>query len=343
VTTSGNQNIGTDWRIAQNGAHLEVTNLTSGLQFYSFRSGGFQNAHACGTSGAGCEYRSSLGTISVPLATQTTNFISQLLFSGHNGTQYIQCASVKATSLQNWSVGNTGSKLQFFVTPINTTGMQNVMEIDSTIRPSVPIIGSNTTASTGTTTGSIVTPGGIGIGGAINGMSPIGGYYAQTNTVTVVNTITETSLIGTGVGQMFIPANSMTIGQSCNLNFGGLMSCLNNSSLVINLYCGLGGGTLLATIPHTLIPTSASKWWGCSAYFTIRTIGPPTVGSISVRAVYTQNVDTGNDIFGQSFHVVNSSTFRSDLDNQLIIKAQWGTASPSNTIAMAQCVLTRNY
>ena len=80
VTTNGNQNFSTDWRIARNGTHLELTNTSGTSQFWSWRSGGFINQHGTGGS-TGIEYRSSNGTIAVPTATTSGNNITQLLFN----------------------------------------------------------------------------------------------------------------------------------------------------------------------------------------------------------------------------------------------------------------------
>lgn len=131
VSSTGALNIGTQWRLIENAGALEVNNISTGLQFYSFRPGGFTNSHAAGTGGAGVEYRSSLGTISVPTATQNTNTVSQLNFNGHNGSGYIQTGAIKSISTQNWTVGNCGSKIQLFSTPLNTSGMIVVLELDA--------------------------------------------------------------------------------------------------------------------------------------------------------------------------------------------------------------------
>jgi hypothetical protein len=57
-------------------------------------------------------------------------------------------------------------------------------------------------------------------------LSPIQGLYTQTADKTVVNTITPTSLIGTGLGSLSVPANGFAVGDSFigemkgNINIG---------------------------------------------------------------------------------------------------------------------------
>jgi hypothetical protein len=207
----------------------------------------------------------------------------------------------------------------------------------------------NTNESTSTTTGSLHTAGGLGVigninfGGLINGLTAGGGLFAQTSTVVVANTVVETNIIGTGVGSITMPANALTVGTSCVVEAGGVMSCLNNSTLVIRVYCGVSGTTLLATFPTLTIGTSTGRWFGLALYFTIRTIGIAGVASISIRGVYQQNIDVGNELYGTSFHTVNNTTFNSTVSNTLLVSIQWGVASASNTLSNAQFVLTKSY
>ena len=207
----------------------------------------------------------------------------------------------------------------------------------------------NATASTTTTTGALKVSGGVGIvgnlnvGGTINNLTAGGGAFAQTNTVTVANTVVETSLMGTGQGSLSVPANTFTVGGSYIVEAGGVMSCLNNETLTIRIYGGATGTTLLGTVPTLTISTTTGKWWGTSMYFTVRTLGVAGVASLSARVIYSQTVDVGNNFFGSSFHTLNTTTFDTTLLNTLRITAQWGTASASNTIAQAQCVLTKSF
>ena len=207
----------------------------------------------------------------------------------------------------------------------------------------------HTTESTSTTTGCLILRGGVGIaknlnvGGLINDLTVGGGAFAQTNTVTVANTIVETSLMGTGVGSLTVFANRFTVGGSYIVESGGVMSCLNNAQLIIRIYGGVSGLTLLGTLPTLIVPVSTSKWWGVTMYFTVRTLGIAGIAALSSRATYNQNVDVGNNLFGSSFHVINNTTFDTTIDNTLRITAEWGAASASNTISQAQCVLTKSY
>lgn len=301
-------------------------------------------------AGAGIDYFYANGTLASPTAVVLGKPLSENVYYGYNGSAYVFSADMACWPLENWAVGATGSMLEFYTTPIGSSSMSSILTLrqdGSQVNSKYTI--NNTTASTSTTTGSLIVKGGCGIAGSLNVAGTIndltagGGAFAQTNTVTVVNTVVETALTGTGVGSLSVPANKFGVGGSYIAEAGGVMSCLNNETLTIRIYGGATGTTLLGTIPTLTIPTSTGKWWGVAMYFTVRTLGIATVASLSVRATYTQNVDTGNNLFGSSFHTVNTTTFDTTILNTLRITAQWGSASASNTIAMAQCVLTKSF
>lgn len=174
---------------------------------------------------------------------------------------------------------------------------------------------------------------------SINNLTPAAGSFAQTSSVVIVNTTTESTILGTGQGSLSVPADKFRLGGSYRISAGGVMSCLNNTDLTIRLYGGPAGTTLLGTVPTLTIPTSTGKWWGLECYFTIRALGGAGVGVFSFRAKYEQNVDSQNGLIGQSVHSIESTNFDSTVLNTLNITAQWGAASTSNTFTTTQCVL----
>ena len=173
----------------------------------------------------------------------------------------------------------------------------------------------------------------------INNLTPAAGSFAQTSSVVIVNTTTESTILGTGEGSLSVPPNKFRLGGSYRISAGGVMSCLNNTDLTIRLYGGATGSTLLGTIPTLTIPTSTGKWWGLECYFTIRALGGANTAVFSFRAKYEQNVDSQNGLIGQSIHSIESTNFDTTILNILNITAQWGTASTSNTFTTTQCVL----
>ena len=62
------------------------------------------------------------------------------------------------------------------------------------------------------------------------------GLYAQTALGTLItNTITETSLVGAGVGTLFVPANAFSVGNSFIAKMCGNISCAGNETIRIRI------------------------------------------------------------------------------------------------------------
>ena len=71
------------------------------------------------------------------------------------------------------------------------------------------------------------------------------GLYAQTvQSATLTNSTTETSVVGTGVGSLSVPADAFVVGDSYHAKIGGVISAQNNDTITIRIKTG---STVLAT------------------------------------------------------------------------------------------------
>jgi hypothetical protein len=180
----------------------------------------------------------------------------------------------------------------------------------------------------------------------INSLTPVGGFFSQITNIAVdslANPPTEQNMIAdTGAGTRVVPANAFIVGGNYRISQGGFLTCSNNAQLTIRIYGGATGTTLLGSLPTLTIPTSSNQWFGIESYFVVRSLGVGGVGVISARSVYTANADNQNQIYGQSFHTINSSLFDSTQPNKLQITAQWG-AQNDGTITTTQATFHRLY
>ncbi len=262
--------------------------------------------------------------------------------SSSTGLGSVSLGTASLCSAESVAIGRAAQALNDSAIIINASGE---IPLQSTANNQIKMK-AGTTEFTYDSTGFNI-PSDLNVTGLINGVTVGGGFFAAiTSSTPVVNTLVETSLTNsvTGVGSLTVPANTFPVGGSYICELGGTINCLNNSVLDIKIYGGPTGNVLLSDLPNISISTTTNRWWGISLYLTIRAIGGPGVASISARSVYQQNVDTGSgNLLGQSFAVVNNTTFATNVDNRLNITAQWTVASPSNSIVMSQCVLTKSY
>jgi len=165
------------------------------------------------------------------------------------------------------------------------------------------------------------------------------GLYAQTNLSTpVVNTTVETTIIGSGVGTLSVPANTFKVGDSFIAKMCGLMSCLNNSNLTINI---TANGISIVTIPLLNLDTATNKIWDLVIDFTIAQIGGVGVADMHVNGTFSYTKQSNNEFLANNFLISNLPAFNTTILNTLDIKATWGVASTSNSIQSQNFNLTK--
>ena len=156
------------------------------------------------------------------------------------------------------------------------------------------------------------------------------GLFAQTSdSIPVVNTLTELPLIDGGIGTLSVPANGFKVGDSFSASLSGVISSLNNDGLTIRIR---SNGIVLGTTVSILMPATTNKIWGLEIHFTIRSIGGPGVASLLTTGTFTFSKDASNSFEGGDFSTLNNTTFDTTISNTLNITAQWSIADPSNSI-----------
>ena len=167
------------------------------------------------------------------------------------------------------------------------------------------------------------------------------GLYSQTSQSTPITaTITESTLIGSGLGTLTVPANGFTVGDSFVVNMSGIMSAKNNDTIRIRVKSG--SVTLADSGPLTL-PTIANQVWNLSIEFTIRTIGAATVASIATFGqLHILKFASGTQE-GFGFSTINNTTFNTTTSNTLNITAEWSSTSALNSIYSDLFVLNKIY
>jgi hypothetical protein len=115
------------------------------------------------------------------------------------------------------------------------------------------------------------------------------GNYAQTVQSATVSGTTETSIVGTGVGSLTIPASAFVVGDSFHAKIGGVIDgSVNNDEIIVRIKAG---ATLLASTGSFILDSTTNNGWECELDFTIAAIG--ATGSICTNGnfAYTKLVD----------------------------------------------------
>jgi hypothetical protein len=177
-----------------------------------------------------------------------------------------------------------------------------------------------------------------GAGALSFGLSAAGLYAQTVVSPTLTNTTTETSIVGTGVGSLAVPANAFVVGDSYHAKVSGFVSCLINSDITIRLK---SGSVILADSGILTLPLLTNKIIAIEFNSTIRQIGASGVAEITTMANYT--IEVGGILKGVSFSLVNNTTFDTTISNTLDITAEWGQADAADQIYSANFVLHKTY
>jgi hypothetical protein len=168
------------------------------------------------------------------------------------------------------------------------------------------------------------------------------GLFAQTgDSATVSETIVETSIVGSGVGTLSVPANGFRVGDSFTCSLDGVISCIASGEIEIRVKTL--SGELLADTGLIDLAAANNKSWILNLYFTIRTLGGAGVASISSGGLFSY-IRNGNTQFeGYVLTNVNNTTFNTTVNNTLVITVQWNTTNAGNSIFSRNFTLNKIY
>ena len=176
----------------------------------------------------------------------------------------------------------------------------------------------------------------------VQGAMGVSGLYAQTaNSAIVTNTTTETTIIGTGVGTLTVPANGFSVGDSFRAVLGGIINANNNQTIRIKLKAG--SVILLDSGLQNLGSAVTDDVWSLNVDFTIRQLGAAGVASIVSLGSFHYTKTNNASVQGFGFNVINNTTFSTTISNTLSVTVQWGSASTGNNIYSDTFILNKTY
>jgi hypothetical protein len=172
--------------------------------------------------------------------------------------------------------------------------------------------------------------------------SPVTGrdLFAQTANVTVANTTTESTLLGSGQGSLILPANWATAGRTLELHAAGYHSTLSSSPGTLRFRIKLGN-TIVVTSGAINLPLNLSgvTWW-VDARLTFRANG--VSGSIIGQVefgLYSTN-DIGSATKTLIKHTITTPvTIDTTVALPVNLTAQYSVASTSNTITCTNAII----
>ena len=167
------------------------------------------------------------------------------------------------------------------------------------------------------------------------------GLYAQTaNSTPITGTNVESSLIGSGLGTLSVPANGFQVGDSFVAKLYGHITCVGTATIQIRVK---SGSVLLADTGIIALDVTTNKHWSIEVSFTIRSLGIASVGSMVSAGLFNYIKNSGLNFEGANFVSLNNTTFDTTILNTLDITAQWNTNKAGNNIYSDIFVLNKIY
>ena len=168
------------------------------------------------------------------------------------------------------------------------------------------------------------------------------GLFAQTkDSAPVVDNNSERSLIGVGEGTLVVPPDSFNVGDSFQVNMMGKISCLSSATLHIRIKTNTG--IQLVDTGVMELDTCTDKCWKLDINFTIRNTGGAGEAVIASGGLFSYVKNAGTNFEGVCFNFINDEDFDTTVQNELVITAQWNTASASNSIYSQIFTLNKIY
>lgn len=156
------------------------------------------------------------------------------------------------------------------------------------------------------------------------------GLFTQiADSTPVTDTTDELTIIGDGLGSLFVPANGFVRGNTFRVYMEGSLSSLNSAELTINIR---DNGNILATTGAMSLVSTSGNFYQMEITFVIRQIGAAGTAEIMTSGTfnYTKTSNNSPEVIG--FDQDNTTTFDTTTDSTLDITAQWGAADALNSI-----------
>lgn len=153
--------------------------------------------------------------------------------------------------------------------------------------------------------------------------------YTATADKTIGNTTAETTMFGTGVGTLTLPANTLIAGKSIKIRLSGYVSTAG-ANTVITLRLKLGGSTIASIAPGLPTSQSGNHFW-IEVILTCRTAG--ATGTVIGQLTYLNSAGSANRELGGSAQTT-TTTLDTTGTLALDVTLQWTTQSVSNTVTL---------
>ena len=158
--------------------------------------------------------------------------------------------------------------------------------------------------------------------------APVGVTYVRVGSSTIANTTDEVTVLGSSIGSMTLAANILVPGRTFRIINRGTIGTTGNPTLRFRAYAGTTVIVDTGAVALPGVPVGANFVGG--VVVTCRTTG--VTGTVVASGDFTFQTTLGQLTTGTNWAPITTSTIDTTKPITFKITAQWGTASPSNTL-----------
>lgn len=166
----------------------------------------------------------------------------------------------------------------------------------------------------------------------VDGMSQrlSGTIFTQTADKTVANTVTETSIIGTGVGTLTLPASFFVAGKTVRITIAGVYSTVAVTGDTVTVKIKYGSTVLVSKATTSLVTGGTNLAWEAEVLITCRTTGAS--GTVQVGGGLTYQIAGAVAVYDEFNNGAATSTLNTTTSNLLDITVTHSAADAANSI-----------
>lgn len=157
-----------------------------------------------------------------------------------------------------------------------------------------------------------------------------GTIFTQTADKTVTNTVTETSIVGTGVGGLTLPANFFVAGKTIRVTMSGVYSTVAVTGDTVTVKIKYGSTVLASKATTALVTGGTNLAWFSDALITCRTTG--TTGTVQVSGGVRYQIAGSAIVEDELNNGAATTTLNTTTSNLFDVTITHSAANASNTV-----------
>lgn len=155
--------------------------------------------------------------------------------------------------------------------------------------------------------------------------------FTQTADKSVTNTTSETSIIGTGIGTLTLPANFFSVGKTIRITVSGVYSTVAVTGDTVTIKVKYGSTVIGSTATTSLLAGASNLYFWAECLITCRSLGAS--GTVQISGGTTYNIST---VGGLAEDPMNNGAATTTVDTTasslLDVTVTHSAANASNTV-----------